>query len=77
MHYCIKFQPVFVAIMVHFSVQHICKDSQITNTKGFKKESHCIEVVNEVFRTQSQYCRSNRRIYKVTGICCTDSRFGT
>lgn len=44
--------------------------------KGFQKEPHRIEVVDKIFRPQSQYCRSDRRVYKVTGICSTDSRLG-
>lgn len=68
MYHGVTFQPVLVSIMIHRTIQRICKYPQVTDTQGLKEEPHSVEVANKVIWTKSQYCGAYRRVYEVSGV---------
>ena len=64
----IAFLTVFVSVMIDFAVKRICKDSEVSDAKGFEKEAECFQVVNKIVRSYTSGCSRDRRVHIVAGV---------
>ena len=77
MHYGITFQIVFVAVMVHRSINDIGINAQVAHGKCFKHQPKGVEVINQIVRSDAQSGSGNGWIGEISGIGSADGGFAS
>ena len=62
MYHSVAFLTVFVTIVVNSAVKRIRKDAEVSYTHRFKQKTECVQVVQQITRTDAQSGGGDGRI---------------
>ena len=59
MHYSVTFQTGIIPVVLDYATKFICINSQVSYSKILKEQSKTIQIIHQVFRTDTQTSASD------------------